>query len=137
MKLRSRKLKDPDALKRRRSDFSVQHIRGSGPGGQHRNKVATGVRITDRITGISVAATDSRSQSENQRQAFTRLARRLLAHYERAQHEDEGRRQSAGWASKIRTYHEPRGTVKDHRTGEVRPFSEVLEGSIEGFGVEV
>ncbi len=81
-------------------------------------------------------ATDSRSQSDNQRNAFQRLAVRLLEHYERDQHEDEGRRQSAGWAAKIRTYHEPRGVVVDHRTGERRAYSAVLNGDIEGFGVE-
>lgn len=135
MKLRTTKLRDPSVIRRTKTDFAVQHIRGSGPGGQHRNKVATGVRITDRITGISAVATDSRSQTDNKASAFRKLGRALLAHYEREQHEVEERRQAAGWSAKIRTYHEPRGVVVDHRTGEKRRYTDVLDGDIEGFGV--
>lgn len=137
MKLRTTKLRDPSVLDRTKADFTVQHIRGSGPGGQHRNKVATGVRITDTITGITASATDSRSQTDNKARAFQKLVRALLAHYEREQHEDEERRQSAGWSAKIRTYHEPRGVVVDHRTGERRRYIDVLDGDIEGFGMQV
>ena len=134
MKLRSKRLKNPAALQRQKSDFAVQHVRGSGPGGQHRNKVATGVRITDKQTGLTAVATDSRSQTDNRAEAFRKLALKLLAHYEQVQSETEERRVAAGWGAKIRTYHEVRGTVKDHRTGEERPYKAVLDGDIEGFG---
>ena len=56
-----------------KKDFTVQHIRGSGPGGQHRNKSHTGVRITHPESGASAAATDSKSQKANKKNAFRRL----------------------------------------------------------------
>jgi ribosome-associated protein len=45
----------------------------SGPGGQHRNKTETGVRLTHRSTGITVTATERRSQFQNRGAALERL----------------------------------------------------------------
>lgn len=51
----------------------------SGPGGQHRNRNATGVRLLHRPSGIVVTATERRSQASNIEAAYARLARRLEA----------------------------------------------------------
>lgn len=51
----------------------MEHIRGSGPGGQHRNKNSTGVRLTHRASGARGEATDSKSQEQNKANAFKRL----------------------------------------------------------------
>lgn len=45
----------------------------SGPGGQHRNKTETGVRLTHRPTAITVTATERRSQLQNRGAALERL----------------------------------------------------------------
>lgn len=58
-------------------DVEVTHVRGSGPGGQNRNKRWTGVRLTHIPTGIVVMATERRSQLQNLGAAFERLAERL------------------------------------------------------------
>ena len=50
-----------------------------GPGGQHRNKVATGVRLLHRPSGLVVTATERRSQTANRDMAFARLVERLQA----------------------------------------------------------
>ena len=54
-------------------DLQFEFVRASGPGGQHRNRRETGVRLTHRPTGIVVLATERRSQAENRRVALERL----------------------------------------------------------------
>ena len=51
--------------------------RSSGPGGQHRNKVETAVRITHRPTSVVANATEQRSQLENRRNAMKRLRSKI------------------------------------------------------------
>lgn len=50
-----------------------------GPGGQHRNKTASGVRLLHRPTGLLVTATERRSQAQNRGEALARLRERLAA----------------------------------------------------------
>ena len=50
-----------------------------GPGGQHRNKTASGVRLVHPPTGATVTATERRSQSQNRGAALARLRARLAA----------------------------------------------------------
>ena len=66
---------DRESLER---DCEMEFFVAGGPGGQHRNKVETGVRLTHRATGIVVAATERRSQSANREAAFERLAEKLI-----------------------------------------------------------
>jgi protein subunit release factor B len=50
-----------------------------GPGGQHRNKTETGVRLTHPPTELSVTATERRSQLQNRGVALERLREGLKA----------------------------------------------------------
>ena len=70
-----------DLLRKKMARFGVEEgdleehfIRSSGPGGQHVNKVSSGVYLKHNPTGIEVKCTSQRSQALNR---F--LARRLLA----------------------------------------------------------
>ena len=56
-----------------KKDFTVEHIRGSGAGGQHKNKVSTGVRIKHNDSGAVGEATEERSQEQNKKNAFMRM----------------------------------------------------------------
>ena len=58
-------------------DCDIQYFIATGPGGQHRNKVETGVRMTHRPTGIVVTATERRSQYANREAAYERMAAKL------------------------------------------------------------
>ncbi len=55
----------------------MEAIRSAGPGGQHRNKVHTGVRMAHLPTGSQGMATERRSQLENKHMALFRLRLRL------------------------------------------------------------
>lgn len=55
----------------------IEQIRGSGPGGQHRNKAHTGVRLTHPPSGMVVTATERRSYPQNRAAAFLRLVEKL------------------------------------------------------------
>ena len=62
-----------------RRDVVVTFLRASGPGGQHRNKTETGVRLLHVPTGIVVTATERRSRRQNLDRAYERLERKLAA----------------------------------------------------------
>ncbi len=55
------------------SQCEVDRYRASGPGGQHRNKTESAVRLRHRLTGVSAIGEDSRSQAENKLHAVRRL----------------------------------------------------------------
>jgi ribosome-associated protein len=59
----------------------VTFFRSGGPGGQHRNKVETAVRLVHGPTGLTVVAADERSQRRNLTVAFDRLRKKLIARY--------------------------------------------------------
>jgi hypothetical protein len=58
----------------------VHTYKSSGPGGQHRNKVSSAVRLVHRPTRISAHGDDSRSQHENKRLALRRLRMNIAVH---------------------------------------------------------
>jgi len=72
---RSAFLTAPDA--KLLAECTVETYRASGPGGQHRNKTDSAVRLTHRPTGVVVTATERRSQHENRRRAVARLRKAM------------------------------------------------------------
>ena len=55
----------------------ITRVKRSGPGGQRRNKVETGVVMKHIPTGITAEASEKRSQVENRRTAVLRLRPKL------------------------------------------------------------
>jgi protein subunit release factor B len=59
------------------AECTVDTYRASGPGGQHRNKTESAIRLTHRPTGVVVTATERRSQHENRHRAVVRLRKAI------------------------------------------------------------
>jgi hypothetical protein len=68
-------LSDDELLRQCRMEVT----RGSGPGGQKRNKTSNGVRLVHEPTGTLITATESRSLKENRVHAIRRLRLKLAA----------------------------------------------------------
>jgi len=66
---------DPEILKKQ---VIIETYRSSGPGGQRKNKVETAVRLKHFPSGVTVVATEHRSQADNRKLAFERLRDRLI-----------------------------------------------------------
>jgi hypothetical protein len=68
-----RRVNDEDFL----SQCRFEAFRGSGPGGQKRNKTSSAVRLTHLPTGMSATAGESRSQNANREKALRRLRHKV------------------------------------------------------------
>lgn len=100
---------------------------GIHAGGQHSQKNATGVRATHHKTGI-VVVIRGRIRQESIRKARKaikeEIARRKSVYRQEKLNAD--RLEKIANMRIIRTYHFPRGMVKDHRTGAVASLKDVL-----------
>ena len=67
----------PETMHLNDKDISYQTLRASGPGGQHVNKTESAVRATHNPSGISITASDQRSQLQNKKLATERLVLKL------------------------------------------------------------
>jgi peptide chain release factor 1 len=103
-------------------DVDVVATRGSGPGGQARNKTETCIVATHRPTGFQVRIDNERSQHQNKAMAMKVLAARLYqAESEKlVATKNDDRKQQVGTGmrgDKVRTYRTQDDQVTDHRTG--------------------
>lgn len=55
-------------------DCEVQHFRSGGKGGQNQNKRSTGTRVIHHPSGARGESREERSQLQNKRAAFLRMA---------------------------------------------------------------
>lgn len=116
-------------------DVDLTVSRGSGPGGQHRNKTESCVTATHKPTGVSVRI-DMRSQHESKAMALKILTTRVS---EAASEQDLSQRNairrealgSGQRGDKIRTYREQDDRVTDHRTNKTWNFSKWKRGDWE------
>jgi len=126
---------DPESTdhpKLNHADVELAASRGSGPGGQHRNRTESCITATHKPTGISVRI-DMKSQSESKRIALGVLAARvaevqsLAMQSARAQH----RREQVGTGmrgDKSRTYRTQDDRVTDHRSDRTHSLKKWMRG---------
>lgn len=114
-------------------DVEFTTTKGSGPGGQNRNKVETCVVATHLPTKTTVRVCNSRSQHKNKESAIDLLRMRVTTAVAQAsaQELESSRRQQVGSGmrgDKVRTYRAKDDAVKDHRTGKTWRLSAWLRG---------
>jgi peptide chain release factor 1 len=118
-------------------DLDVYTYRGSGKGGQHRNKTDSAVRVVHRPTGTTVIVEHGRSQWQNLRQAKIVLTQRLQEAARRADCDttlNDRNRQIVSGERPVKqfTHNEQRSEVESHQTGEVWRWSDFYRGRIGG-----
>lgn len=117
------------------ADLEVTHYKGSGPGGQHRNKNATAVRIKHLPTGYITTAEDSKSQWTNWQQARAKMTALLQADQDKAAQEKLRYQRSdqiiTDRAAKSFTHNTQRNCVLDHETGQRWSLTEWQKGKID------
>ena len=114
-------------------DLEWSTTRGSGPGGQNRNKVETVAVVRHKPSGITVRAESERSQHRNRILALRVLRAKLLADFENRSHKEESDRRkrqigSGQRGDKRRTIRVRDGQVKDHVTGRTWELQRYLNG---------
>lgn len=117
-------------------DLEITTQRGSGPGGQHRNKTDSAVRIKHIPTGITVFI-DGRDQHQNKKKALKILTSRVNTfYYEKAQLEYSSSKKlqlgNTDRTGSIRTYNFKNNVVINNLTGfKTSRLKEVMKGNFD------
>lgn len=104
-----------------KKDFKLDWFSGTGAGGQHRNKHMNCLRLTHIPSGITVTSQNERDRPSNQRSAFERIVPMILSFYN-----PEVQKARFNATETIRTYHQPDNRVKDHASGLMLTYKEVV-----------
>lgn len=116
-------------------DCERQTFRAGGPGGQNQNVRDTGVRIIHHPSGARGESREARTQGENEKRAFRRMAESpafnrwilSITGTEVALVEPPGEPEI-----RIRTYNLVDRYIKDHRTGaKTSKVDAVLDGNLD------
>lgn len=111
-----------------KDQLEITYFRGSGPGGQRRNKTSNACRIKHLPTGHTTQATEHRSQEQNRKAAFHKLCDILIPIMK---HEVRKERYLAG-VERVRTYKEKQDLVIDDRVeNKVFSYKDILDGNLD------
>ena len=118
------------------ADLVWAFSRGSGAGGQKRNKTESAVDLTHRPTGVVVHCESERSQTQNKANALSMLRSRLWEAQQEADHAKRskdrraqvgtGQRGDKSWTIRVQD-----DTVTHHPSGQKFRLREYLAGNYE------
>lgn len=116
-------------------ELEITTMRGTGPGGQHRNRTESCVRIVHKPTGIQ-AVIDMRDQSQSKREAMKIVTAKVNAAKNQEEHDKyaklKKKQMKGGRGDKCRTYNFIRGFVKDHRLEtKTHQVAQIMKGRFE------
>lgn len=115
-------------------EVSITYSKGTGAGGQNRDKNMSCVIITHLPTGIK-ASKNSRHQHKNKEAAMEEITKRVNYFYKTGhiQEEVDDRRDQIGKGNrgdKRRTYRVKDNIVIDHVTGKTARYKDIIKGKI-------
>ena len=117
----------PDRVTKR--DLRFDYYRGTGAGGQKRNKTSSACRITHLPTGLNAQSEEQRSQHQNKLTAWGRLREQLIP----LMLDEQPKQRYASGFERVRTYHEPDSRVTDTRVPDRQwRYDDVLNGDAIG-----
>ncbi len=117
-------------------DVEESFMRGSGKGGQHRNKTSTACRLKHIPSGLSIRVESQRSQAQNRALAWKELEKRLAEIHESREKKIASTNVKTQIGSgqrgdKRRTYREKDGVVVDHISNKKARYDQILSGELE------
>lgn len=118
--IRDEKTKPTDELVIDMKDVRIDRYRGTGRGGQRKNKVSTAIRVVHIPTGITITRETGRSQIDNLDSALEQLQSELDRRNEDAlnQQVSSDRQLASEVKQKDFTHNYQRGEVVSHSTGK-------------------
>lgn len=116
-------------------DVRIETYKGTGPGGQHRNKTESCARAVHVPTGLEARSESERSQHQNKQYALAALAARVKQAQRaalQAAHADVRRRQAGSGqrGDKVRTVRAQDGIVTCERSGKKHRLKDYLRGDL-------
>lgn len=109
------------------SDVKITYYMDSGPGGQHRNRTLSGVRVVH-PSGLVVTCAETRSQYQNRLKAMAEMERRLREEASGELHDERNADRVAQTNERGWTWTQWRDSVVDRRTGRTGQYKALTKG---------
>lgn len=119
----------------KKSDVVATFTKGTGNGGQNKNKVETCVNLKHIPTSLTIRI-DGRSRIHNELEAWEKLQQKVYDHYKSLSNKNssdikKGQVGIQNRSNKMRTYNIKNDMVKDHTTNKTITIKELYKGNID------